>query len=392
MIKRKLEKPVSESLKRFPVVGIIGARQVGKTTLAKKLQSQVSNSIYLDLELPSDLMKLQEAELYLQHHTDKLVILDEIQRMPELFPLLRSLVDQNRRPGRFLILGSSSPRVIKNAAESLAGRIVYHELTTFLLEEIAQTNEHQNFQKLWLRGGFPESFLAQDEKTSFQWREAFIQSFLERDLPFLGIRIPPLRMHRFWSMLAHYHGQLFNASQLANALDLSSVTIKNYLEILHQAFIVRVVPPFHINIKKRLVKTPKIYFRDTGLLHTLLNIRSFDELQSHPAVGASFEGFVIEQVINSMPKEFEAFFYRTAAGAEMDLVLITGGQCKVSLEIKFSLSPKISKSFRNAFADLNGKLGLIIYPGKERFPLDKDIFAYPVAQLPELFDFVRNAV
>ncbi len=390
MIKRKIEKSVSESLKHFPVVGIIGARQVGKTTLAKKLQSQASESIYLDLELPSDLMKLQEAELYLQHHTDKLVILDEIQRMPELFPLLRSLVDQNRRPGRFLILGSSSPRMIKSAAESLAGRIVYHELTTFLLEEIAQKNEQPDFQKLWLRGGFPESFLAQNEATSFQWREAFIQSFLERDLPLLGVRIPPLRMHRFWTMLAHYHGQLFNVSQLANSLDLSSVTIKNYLEILHQAFIVRVLLPFHTNIKKRLVKTPKMYFRDTGLLHTLLNLRSFEELQSHPVVGASFEGFVIEQIINSMPKEYETFFYRTAAGAEMDLVLVAGGQCKIGLEVKYTLSPKISKSFRNAFADLNAQLGLIIYPGKERFPLDKNIFAYPVAHLPGLFDFVRD--
>ncbi|NOX36676.1 MAG: ATP-binding protein [Calditrichaeota bacterium] len=390
MIRRTLENRVVESLQRFPIVGIIGARQVGKTTLAKKLQTRVPRSIYLDLELPSDLIKLQEPELYLRQHADKLVILDEIQRMPELFSLLRSLVDQDRRPGRFLLLGSSSPKVIKDAAESLAGRIVYHELSPFLLEEIASGEPQKDFQKLWLRGGFPESFLSPDETTSFQWREAFIRSFLERDLPLMGIRIPPLRIHRFWTMLAHYHGQLFNASQLSNALDLSSVTVKNYLEILHQAFIVRVLLPFHANVKKRLVKTPKMYFRDTGLLHSLLNIRSFEELQSHPIVGHSFEGFVLEQVIHSIPDFFDAFFYRTAAGAELDLLLIMGNRCRVGIEVKYSLAPRMSKSFRNAFEDVQVKLGLVVYPGEEIFPLDNAVFAYPVTRLPHLVDFFHE--
>ncbi len=383
MIKRKLEKSIIHSLRHFPVVGIIGARQVGKTTLAKEIRKHFPESIYLDIELPSTLNLLQEPELYLSRYQSQLVILDEIQRLPELFPVMRSLVDQNRIPGRFLILGSSSPKLIKQTAESLAGRIIYHELTPLLIEEVGTDSDIIN--KLWLRGGFPESFLSQTDELSFQWRDSFVRTFLERDLPLMGLRVPPLRMHRFWTMLAHYQGQLFNASQLATAMDLSSPTIKNYLETLQQAFMVNLLPPFYKNLRKRLVKSPKFYFQDTGLLHALLNIHSFDDLLSQPALGHSFEGFVLQQIIHSLPGEFTPYFYRTAAGAEMDLVLVKGLDCRIGIEVKYSLTPKISKSLRNAMNDLQCSVYLIVYPGKEPYPLAKNVYAFPISRIPELF-------
>ena len=388
MIKRKLENTILESLQNFPVVGILGARQVGKTTLAKIIQKKHPESLYLDLELPSTLVQLQEPELYLKQHVDRLVILDEIQRLPDLFPILRSLVDQHRKPGRFLILGSSSPLLIRKASETLAGRIVYHELSPLLIEEVQQFPDA--FQRLWLRGGFPESFLAKSEALSFQWLESFITTFLERDIALNGFRVPPLRIHRFWTMLAHYHGQLWNASQIANSLDVSSPSVKNYLEILHQTFIVRPLLPFFTNIKKRLVKSPKVYLRDSGILHALLNISSFDQLQMHPMLSSSFEGFVIEQILNIQPTRFEAFFYRTAAGAEIDLIFVNVNECMLAIKIKYSLSPKISKGFRSALNDLNCKTGFIIYPGQEMFPLEKNIYAYPAAKISQFFKTVEK--
>ena len=286
MIDRKLKASIKESLRSFPAVGIIGARQVGKTTLAKMLADESSqNTVYLDLELPSDLAKLEEAELYLKQYTNSLVIIDEIQRRKDLFPVLRALVDSDRKPGRFLILGSASPVLIKQSSESLASRIYYHELSPFCFDEIGPSKDNNN--KLWSRGGYPESFLAASEQISSQWREMFIQTHLERDIPNLGIRVPASTLRRFWQMLAHCHGQLWNAIKIGNSLGIDPKTTRRYLDILQDTFMVRQLQPYHSNTKKRLVKSPKIYLRDSGLLHCLLRIHSYDDLLGHPVAGPS---------------------------------------------------------------------------------------------------------
>ncbi len=386
MISRTLEKTVAESLEKYPIVGLIGARQVGKTTLAKILTKKIDiKSIYLDLERPSDIAKLSEAELYLQNHSQKLVILDEIQRQPELFPLLRSLVDDNQSKGRFLILGSASPELIRKSSESLAGRIIYHELAPFSLME-AGTNEN-TVQELWLRGGYPSSFLAKTESDSYEWRESFIQTHLERDIPNLGVRISAPALQRFWTMLAHFHGQLWNASKIANSLGVSVTTVKNYLDLMTSTFMVRQLPPFFINIKKRLVKSPKIYLRDSGLLHTLLRIQDQESLLGNPCAGASWEGWVIEQIQNLIPRTWRMFFYRTSAGAEIDLVLQpSASRPLIAIEIKRTLSPKPTRGFLSAIADLEKVQSFFIYPGSEYYPLRTDIKALPVTQLERIPD------
>lgn len=382
MIKRNLQKKIINSLKHFPVVGILGSRQVGKTTLAKELQKKYKNrSVYLDLELPSDINKLQDPELFLSQFPDTLVIVDEIQRMPALFPVIRALVDQNRISSRFLILGSASPYLIKQASESLAGRIIYHELTPFYLEEIG--HEKENIKNLWLKGGYPDSYLTKNDDLSFTWREAFVRSYLERDIPQLGIRIPSLQLRRFWTMLAHSHGQLWNASQMANSLGITGPTVKHYLDILTGTFIIRQLQPFHINIKKRLIKSPKIYIRDSGLLHTLLKNNSLEDLQSHPLVGSSWEGFIIEQIMNMLPEHWEKYFYRTNAGAEIDLIVIAENQ-PIAIEVKYSSTPKVSKGFWTAYKDIGCKKGFVVYPGKDYYPIDKNIFILPVSQIRKI--------
>ena len=383
MILRELQHIIVESLKNFPVVGIIGSRQVGKTTLAKSIKQQHSqNAIYIDLELPSDLNKLQDPELYLSQFNDVLVIIDEIQRMPSLFPLIRALVDQKRTNGRFLILGSASPSLIKQSSESLAGRIQYHELTPFYLKEIGY--DKKNMKNLWLKGGYPNSFLSNTDELSFQWRESFIKTYLERDIPQLGIHIPANQLHRFWTMLAHTHGQLWNASKIANSLGVSSPTVKKYLDILEQTFIIKQLLPYHANIKKRLVKSQKIYIRDSGLLHTLLNIKTFDDLNSHPALGNSWEGFVTEQINSLIPDSWQTFFIRTSAVAEIDLLIIDHHNNKIAIEIKYSISPKISKGFWHAYKDLSCHKGYIIYPGKESYPINNNVTVLPLQNTGEI--------
>lgn len=291
---------------------------MGKTTLARGLAQ--TDAIFLDMERPADIAKVHDAETYLGSVSDKLVIIDEIQRKPDLFPILRVLIDQDRRPGRFLLLGSASPDLRRQAAESLAGRIDYLELAPFSLDEVGATPENQ--QKLLLRGGYPDSFLAASDKASLRWRQAFIRTFLEQDLPQLGIRIPAAQMQRFWQMLAHLHGQLWNASQIAGSLGLTPPTMRHYLDILADTFMVRSLQPYHVNLGKRLIKSPKIYLRDSGLLHALLGIETADDLYGHPVVGASWEGFVIEQLIGYIgDPSVEPAFYRTVAGAEIDLIL-----------------------------------------------------------------------
>jgi uncharacterized protein len=385
MIRRSLETILEESLRKFPVAGLIGSRQVGKTTLAKKLLRDLPlKSVYLDLERPSDLAKLGEPELYLESHCDSLVILDEIQRKPDLSPLIRSLVDSDRRPGRFLILGSASPHLIRQSSESLAGRIVYHELPPLSLSEIGFDRDNTN--KIWVRGGYPNSLLAQTEEDSIEWREAFIQTHLERDIPNLGVRTPAHTLRRFWTMLAHFHGQLWNASKVAASLGVSAPSVRNYLDVLQDTFMVRQLPPHHPNVKKRLVKSPKYYLRDSGILHSLLGIRNRDDLLGHPSAGASWEGCAIEQILSLVPRDWRSAFYRTSAGAEIDLLVQAPGRTPpLAVEIKLSLEPKPSRGFWSALSDLGEARGFVVYPGDEFYPVGKGVYALPVQQLDRVF-------
>jgi uncharacterized protein len=383
MIHRTLKQIIEASLDEFPVVGILGSRQIGKTTLARMIQKDSSREvIYLDLELPSDLNKLQEPELYLSQFTESLVIIDEVQRLPSLFPLMRALVDRKREPGRFLILGSASPDLIRQASESLAGRIIYHELTPFTLAEAGC----EKTQQLWLRGGYPKSYLAKNEMNSFSWRESFIKTFLEMDIPQLGIRVPAAQLRRFWMMLTHGHGQLWNASQMASSLGVTAPTVRHYLDILEDTFIVRQLQPYHANIKKRLTKSPKIYIRDSGILHALLGTLTFDQLQTHPSIGASWEGFVIEQIIRIVPASRQFYFFRTSAGAEIDLLITDGHNRLIAIEIKYSLSPKPSKGFWTACDDLSCRKGFIVYPGEDAYPIGKDTFVLPLKELSRIIN------
>lgn len=386
MIRRHLIPALGQSMARFPVVALVGARQVGKTTLARALAQELGKpALYLDLERPSDLAKLAAPELYLEQHADKLVILDEIQRMPALFPLLRALVDSRRRNGRFLILGSASPDLVRNASESLAGRIVYHELPPFILAETGVAEKA--WRKLWFRGGFPGSFLAKNEADAAAWREAFIQTHLERDIPQLGIRVPAAMLRRFWQMLAHVHGQLWNGSTIASGLGVSVPTVRHYLDILEDTFMLRQLQPYHANTRKRLVKTPKVYLRDSGLLHTLLLLNQPDELLGHPVVGASWEGWVIEQILALLPAGSQAFFYRTSAGAEVDLVIQRpGNKPLLAIEIKYAADPAPSRGFWNALEDLSVTKGYIVCPARERYPLAKNAWVWPVAELESLIE------
>ena len=381
MISRTLHNAIVTSLKKYPVVGLLGSRQVGKTTLAKSVREAVArDAIYLDLELPSDWNKLHDSELYLRQFSETLVIIDEIQRMPSLFPVIRALVDQNRVGGRFLILGSASPDLLRRSSESLAGRIIYHELTPFNLYE----TDSDQIERLWLRGGYPESYLADNDEESFVWRESHIKTYLEMDIPQLGIRIPSVQLRRFWTMLAHSHGQLWNGNKIAGSIGVSAPTVRHYLDILENTFVVRRLLPYHANVKKRLIKSPKVYIRDSGLLHTLLRIGNFDDLQGHPVLGSSWESFVIEQIIGLLPNHREVYFYRTNAGAEIDLVFFDKKNKPVAIEIKYSLSPAVSRGYWNACEDLSCKKWFVIYPGNERYPVGRNVFAMPVRELARI--------
>lgn len=381
MVPRSLNPDIEDSLNNFQIVGLIGSRQCGKTTLAKAIAGKRPGTVYLDLERPSDLGKLEEAELYLEHVADRLVILDEIQRKPDLFPLLRSLVDTDPdRTGRFLILGSASPDLIKQASETLAGRIAYHELAPFSLLEV----EHPDHRRLWVRGGYPRSFLARSDDQSRGWRDAFIRTYLERDIPQLGIRIPALQLRRFWTMLAHSHGQLWNASKIAGSLGVAAPTVRRYLDILHDTFVIRQLQPYHPNLRKRLVKSPKVYLRDSGLLYSLLGIRDMESLLGSPYAGPSWEGWVIEQIRASVPPAVSLHFYRTSAGAEVDVVLVPPGKPPVAVEIKFTARPRVSKGFRISMEDLRCRRGFMVCPVGERYPLSGDVTVLPVEAISEL--------
>jgi predicted AAA+ superfamily ATPase len=384
MILRRLAGTLRDSLRTFPAVALLGSRQTGKTTLAKMLAKEQADSVYLDLERPSDLAKLADPELYLTSLQGRLVILDEIQRVPNLFPVLRAVIDAKGKPGQFLLLGSASPDLLRQSAESLAGRLVYHELGGLLLQETRGASIPA--EALWLRGGYPSSLLAEDEPASISWREAFIATYLERDLPQLGIRVPAPTLRRFWQMLAHVHGQLWNASRLAGSLAISAPSVARYLDILEETYLIRRLPPFHANLHKRLVRSPKIYFRDSGLLHSLLGIPDGEALTVHPSLGASWEGWVIELVLGAIPQGWQASFYRTAGGAEVDLLLHPrGSEAPIAVEVKRTSAPILSRGFREAFRDLGCQAGFLLHAGPDDFPLAEGVTALPITQIPRLF-------
>jgi len=386
MIERILQNQIIQSLQRFPAVGLIGARQVGKTTLAKMIADRwPKECLYIDLERPSDYTALSEPERFLSRHIEKLVIIDEIQLRRELFPVLRSLIDMDRRPGRFLLLGSSSPDLIRQSGESLAGRIAYHRLSPFLLSELSL----DEMDLLWIRGGFPPSTIAECEDASIQWRQDFIMTYLQRDLSVMGyeIRIPAMTLRRFWQMLAHTHGQPANLSQLATNMELSRQSIRKILDVLQETFMIRQLQPFYANIKKRLVKTPKIYIGDSGILHTLLGINTLDDLMRHTTIGTSWEGFCMEQILNRMPRGWDAFFYRTQAGAEVDLILQPQpGQAPIFVELKHSQTPKLTAGFWSAQKDLQPKACYVVYPSTIAYPLTKSVEVLPLTQINKIWE------
>lgn len=381
MITRRCLTEIEHSLTEFPAVVLLGPRQAGKTTLARILANERPGSLYLDLERPSDLAKLADPELFLSRYADQFIVLDEIQRQPELFAVLRALIDERRRPGRFLLLGSASPQLLRQASESLAGRISFHELAPFDVSEIQPS--HIELQNLWLRGGYPLSWLAKSDAASFAWRESFIATHLERDIPSFGIRIPGTTLHRFWQMLAHLHGQLWNASRLAAGFGVSAPTVQHYLDILEATYMLRRLPPLQANLGKRLVKSPKVYLRDSGLLHALLGITNLNDLAGHPVVGASWEGWVVEQIAQLIGSQWQLSFYRTASGAEIDIIAESGKR-KIGFEIKFSSAPTPSKGFWLAMHDLKLAQAYIIAPVISGYPLAPNVEVVPARELPNL--------
>lgn len=368
-MKIRLLLPVlAEDLNKVPAVVIFGSRQVGKTTLVKQLIKTIGKEkscIYLDLESPSDRLKLSDAERFFQMNEDKTIVIDEAQLFPELFPILRSSIDRNRIPGRFVILGSSSPELMQKSSESLAGRVRYRELHPFNLEETGELGTN----KLWFRGGYPESFLAENDQSALDWISDFIHSYINRDLLQMGISLAPLRIWRLLQMLAHQHGHLLNYSALAKSMEVSPPVISKAVNLLEEALLIRTIKPWHENIKKRLVKTPKIYLRDTGVLHHLLFLNSPTELLGHPQSGNSWEGFVIQQVCSALPRNIQLYFYRTHEGAEVDFLLVRGMEILCAAEIKLSNAPILKRGNHEAVADLQPKQKFVIVPQAEIFPI-----------------------
>lgn len=371
MIPRRLSPLILQRLAEFPAVGLLGPRQVGKSTLAQTIARHVSGGTrrpdYLDLENPADQAKLEDAGAYLRARADRLVVIDEVQRAPGLFQVLRGIIDENIRAGRetgqFLLLGSASIELLKQSSESLAGRIAYLELGPVDITEVSSAQA----ETLWVRGGFPRSFLAKSDEASASWREAFITTYLERDIPQLGPRIPATTLRRFWTMLAHRQGTLLNAAELARALAVDGKTVAKYLDLMVDLLMVRRLQPLHANVGKRLTKSPKTYVRDSGLVHSLLRLDTLDDVLGHPVAGGSWEGHVIETLISVAPPRTDASFYRTSAGAELDLVLDMPGGERWAIEIKRSSAPKIEKGFHAAMEDVQPSRAYIVYGGHERY-------------------------
>ena len=387
MIPRRQLPVVLDRLKQFPAVALLGPRQTGKTTLAKYVARQGLSgreTVYLDLESAADRERLADAELYLAGHEDRLVIVDEVQRMPELFRSLRGLIDRGRsrgaRAGRFLLLGSASIDLLKQSGETLAGRIACVELSPFDAMEV----DGGDRDRLWIRGGFPDSFLADSDEASVVWRENFIRTYLERDIPQLGPRVPAETLRRFWIMLAHVQGGLLNAAQLARSLAVDGKTVARYLDLLADLLLVRRLPPLHANVGKRLVKSPKVYVRDSGIVHALLGLDDYEAVLGHPAAGGSWEGFVLETLVGSAPERARASFYRTSAGAEIDLVLEMPGAGLWAVEIKRGLAPKLDRGFHRAREDLEPERSFVVYSGEDRYPRGEGIEAVGLREMASL--------
>ncbi|MDA0824499.1 MAG: ATP-binding protein [Proteobacteria bacterium] len=373
---------------QVPAVALLGARQVGKTTLAKTIAKDI-NSIYLDLEAPEDLLKLSDSSSFLSAHADKLIILDEIQRSPELFPVLRGLIDKNReqgrRAGQFLLLGSASMDLMRQSSESLAGRISYLEMGGLNVAEI--DGKQADRQTLWLRGGFPDSYLATGDDVAMDWLENLIRTYLERDIPQMGFRVPAARLRRLWTMLAHLQGETINYSKLASNLEVDAKTVSHYIDILADLLLVRRLEPWHANVKKRLVKSPRYYVRDSGILHRMLGINSYDALLSNPVLGKSWEGFAVENILSILPSRTEIYFYRTAAGAEVDLVIKMPSSEIWAIEIKHGVAPKIGKHYNQTCDDVGATHKFILYGGEDEFPVGNDV---KIISLPGLMERIHS--
>ena len=374
MIRRKLQNVILNALDAMPVVALLGPRQVGKTTLALEVaRVGVKDFVYLDLELDSDLAKLTDAEAYLRRFDNTLLVIDEVQRLPDLFRLLRGLVDIRKRAGertgQFLLLGSASRDLIQHSSETLAGRIRFLELSPFSVMETGQAN----LEKLWLRGGFPDSFLATSDSASWNWRSDFISSYVEKDIPLMGPHISATTMRRLWSMLAHNTAQQVNYSKLGESLGVSYKTVKNYIDTLTDFYMLRQLQPWSGNTRKRLVKAPKLYLRDSGLLHRFLSVTDIEGLLGHPIIGASWEGFIIENILSQLSDQWQYSYYRSSAQAEIDLILEGPKNQVWAIEVKRALAPKVSKGFHYACEDIGATHKYVIYPGNEYFPLGNNI-------------------
>lgn len=368
---------ITKALSRSPVVALLGPRQCGKTTLARQI-ARSERSTWFDLESPADLGRLENPQLALAP-LQGLVVLDEIQLRPDLLRLLRVLADREPLPARFLILGSASPTLVHHSAESLAGRVEFVDLGGFNLDEVGA----EHLETLWNRGSFPRSFLAASQPDSEAWRESFIRAFLERDLPALGLQLPAVTLRRFWTMLAHDHGQVWNSSAIARSLGLSDKTVRGYLDVLTGAFMARQLPPWFENLKKRQVKSPKVYLRDSGLLHTLLGLGDRNQVLGHPKAGASWEGFALEQILQRT-QAAQAYFWAAHGGSELDLLLFLEGR-RIGVELKLADAPRVTKSMQSALADLQLDHLWIVYPGDHRYPLTERISALPLRQIVEVF-------
>jgi hypothetical protein len=383
---RKVSSQILDDLSFFPAVGIIGPRQVGKTTLAKTLQEQIPReSIYLDLELDSDRIRLEDAESYLKLHEDKCVIIDEIQRMPELFALLRALIDRNRRPARFILLGSASPELIRGTSETLAGRIAYTEVSPLIFSEVA---DHEiSLHEHWLKGGYPEVLKATLEKHRQRWMENYVKTYVFRDLRELGINVSANLLEKLLEMLTTVHGNILLMSELARSLGVSAPTIARYLDVLEGSFMIRRLQPYSVNISKRLVKSPKLYFCDSGIFHYLAKIQTSEVLFGHILVGASWEGYVVEQIITQLSSDWQFFFYRTHAGAECDLFGISPTGRRICVEIKRSNSPTVSKGFYESIKDLKADDSFVVVPSGETYVKNDGI---SVINLPDFLQKITT--
>ena len=384
MIERRQEADLLRALGRSPAVVLLGPRQIGKTTLARQVAERTPGSIYLDLERQADIRRLDDADAFLRSNLGRLVVLDEVHRTPQLFEVLRGVIDEGRRQGhrngQFLLLGSASPHLIGAASESLAGRLAYVDLAP--IDPIEAGRSGVPLNQAWFRGGFPDSLLSGDAD-SFAWREDFVRTYLEREAPMFAPRVPASALRRLWQMLAHQSGGILNASTLASGLDISSPTVTRYIDLLEDLGLIRSLRPWHANLGKRLVKRPRVFVRDTGILHALLGIRSFDELLGHPVVGPSFETLAIETAIAIATPDYEPHFFRTANGAEIDLLLSRGGKPRIAIEIKRSTAPVPSPGLYRSAASLGVDRVLVVYPGEETYPLKNGVIATPLLSLED---------